>query len=62
MLLAGPPPAGLQVLRVTVPFGPGDQDPEVLRAADDGRRYRGSGMRTAPGGRIAFETTLEAPL
>src|SRR5688500_12203270 len=49
--VAGPPPPGLHVLRVSVPFGPGDQDPEVLRAASDGRRFHGSGVRE-PAGRI----------
>lgn len=60
--LGGPPPPGLHVIRLTVPFGPGDQEPAVLRAAIDGRRYAGSGMRTQAGGRILFETTLEVPL
>jgi len=59
--VAGPPPPGIHVVRVSVPFGPGDQDPEVLRAASDGRRFRGSGVREQ-GGRIVFETTLEVPL
>jgi hypothetical protein len=58
----GPPPPGLHVVRLTVPFGPDDQAPEVLRAAVDGRRYAGSGMRTGADGRILFETTLEVPL
>ena len=60
--LEGPPPPGLHVVRLTVPFGPDDQAPEVLRAAVDGRRYTGSGMRTGAAGRILFETTLEVPL
>ncbi|MEO6461927.1 MAG: hypothetical protein ABIP29_02535 [Candidatus Eisenbacteria bacterium] len=60
--VGGPPPPGLQVLRLTVPFGPDDQEPAVLRAAVDGRRYTGSGMRTQAAGRIVFETTLEVPL
>src|SRR5688572_14497130 len=47
--VAGPPPPGLHVLRVSVPFGPGDQDPEVLRAASDGRRFHGSGVREQAG-------------
>lgn len=59
--VAGPPPPGLHVLRVSVPFGPGEQDPGVLRAASDGRRFRGSGVREQAG-RIVFETTLEVPL
>ncbi len=60
--MGGPPAPGVHVLRLTVPFGPADQDPAVLRAAVDGRRYEGSGMRTQAGGRILFETTLEVPL
>jgi hypothetical protein len=60
--VSGPPPPGVHVLRVTVPFGPGDQDPAVLRAADDGRRFRGPGVHEPAGGRIVFETTLEVPL
>lgn len=60
--MGGPPAPGVHVLRLTVPFGPADQDPAVLRAAADGRRYEGSGMRTQAGGRILFETTLEVPL
>ena len=58
----GPPPPGLQVFKVTAAFGPDDQDPAVLRAADDGRRYRGSGVHQQTGGRIVFDTTLEVPL
>jgi hypothetical protein len=59
--VGGPPPPGLHVLRVSAPFGPGDQDPGVLRAAAGGRRFHGSGVREHAG-RIVFETTLEVPL
>ena len=60
--VSGPAPFGLQVVRVTVPFGPGEQDEAVRRAADDGRRWSGPGRRERPGGGIVFETTLEVPL
>ena len=53
---------GLHVIRMTVPFGPGDQTPEVLRAADEGRRFDGPGSGTVADGRIVHEITLEAPL
>lgn len=59
---SGPPPPGIHVLRITAAFGPTDQDPEVLRAAADGRRYHGTGVRTLPGGRVVYDTTLEVPL
>ena len=48
--------------RIFASFGPGDQEPAVLVAADGGRRFRGSGMRTLADGRIVFEILLEAPL
>ncbi len=60
--LAGPVPQGMYVIRLTTPFGETDQAPEVLRAADSGRRFEGSGTQAAPDGRIVHETTLEAPL
>ena len=58
----GPPPPGVHVIRVSVPFGPPDQEPAVLQSAAEGRRYRGSGMRTRPDGTVEFATTLEVPL
>ena len=60
--LAGAPAPGLHPIRVSAAFGPGDQEADVLRAAADGRRYRGSGVRTLEGGRVVFVTTLEVPL
>ncbi len=54
----GAPPPGTQVVRLTTPFGPGDQAPEVLRAAEDGRRFVPSGGDARP----VHEITLEAPL
>jgi hypothetical protein len=55
-------PPGVHALRFTVPFGAGDQAPEVLRAADDGRRFEGPGASRAPDGRIVHEISLEVPL
>ena len=55
-------PPGVHTLRFTVPFGAADQAPEVLRAADDGRRFEGPGSSRGADGRIIHEITLEAPL
>jgi len=58
----GPLPVGLHTFRLTVPFGANDQPPEVLRAAESGRRFEGPDLRPAPDGRLVHETTMEVPL
>jgi hypothetical protein len=59
---AAGPATPLVRLLITVSFAPGQQSDAVLQASANGRRFRGDGMREAPGGYAVYEQLVEAPL